>query len=133
MTGKGVRLIVLLGVSSLFFMAPSLSEIVVSILGLLSEPSVSKPGLQLLGGLNVDPYESSEAIGRVRRLYVLPAFRRSSVASSLMEKIESLAVRHFELLQLYTASEVASLFYIRLGYTAVNNRTKVSHEKRFDA
>lgn len=87
-------------------------------------------GLIGIGGLNIDPYEDSETIGRVRRLYVLPAFRRGGIASLLMGAVEKHAARHFQRIQLYTASEAASRFYLQLGYSAVEGRAKVSHEKR---
>lgn len=89
---------------------------------------------QLVGicGVNIDPYETVEAIARVRRLYVIPNARRKGVASRLMKHIEDVAVRHFHRIQLFTASKDASEFYIRLGYSTTD-RTKVSHEKLLGA
>ena len=84
-----------------------------------------------IGGVNMDPYESTESVARVRRLYVLPSARRTGVASTLMRAIEELAVRHFDRIQLFTGSYEASEFYIRLGYSLTMSE-KVSHVKRFN-
>ncbi|MEZ5553805.1 MAG: GNAT family N-acetyltransferase [Pseudomonadales bacterium] len=86
-----------------------------------------------IGGLNVDPYETEDIVARVRRLYVLPDFRRRGIATRLMRQIERKAAQHFRRIQLYTNSGSASQFYSRLGYSKVSDRRKVSHEKRLDA
>lgn len=85
-----------------------------------------------IGGLNIDPYENSRKVGRIRRLYVHPASRRDGVASLLMRKIEALATQNFSRVQLFTTSSTANRFYTSLGYRVVESREKVSHEKQLN-
>ena len=85
-----------------------------------------------IGGLNVDPYENSWEVGRVRRLYVHPASRRDGVASLLMREIEALATQNFSRVQLFTTSSTARRFHTSLGYRVVESGDKVSHEKHFN-
>ncbi len=82
-----------------------------------------------VGGLNIDPYETSIPVARVRRLYVLPSARRLGVATRLMAHIETHANVTFSRIQLFTSSPDASEFYEQLGYAPVS-RPKVSHEKQ---
>lgn len=82
-----------------------------------------------VAGLNVDPYTPSISAGRIRRLYIKPDHRRSGIASALVRKIEAFAVPHFSVLQLFTSSTDASMFYESLGYRRDRNHPKVSHAK----
>lgn len=87
-------------------------------------------GLVGIGGLNIDPYFDDPSIGRVRRLYVHPGARRAGVGRAIVQAVETWAVGNFNTLQLFTTSRAASLFYESLGYRAVVETDKVSHEKR---
>lgn len=66
-------------------------------------------------GLNVDPCHDDPRIGRVRRLWVDPAFRRMGVGRKLMERVLDHARGRFRMLVLRTTPE-ARLFYERLGF-----------------
>lgn len=66
-------------------------------------------------GVNVDPYLADPAIGRVRRLYVDPAFRRTGVGRRLVERVIDHARGRFRRLVLRTTPE-ARLFYEQLGF-----------------
>jgi GNAT superfamily N-acetyltransferase len=66
-------------------------------------------------GLNADPYTATPGVGRVRRLYVLAAFRRSGVGRQLMRAVIAAARAHFTLLRLRTENEAAAQFYEGLG------------------
>lgn len=92
---------------------------------------VARSGEQLTGiaGLNVDPYAASGRVGRIRRLYVHPGFRRLGVASQLVDAIETRASGLFSKLRLYTDSNGARAFYEKRGYAVVSGQQKVSHEK----
>jgi len=85
--------------------------------------------LTAIGGVNVDPYETTQKVARLRRLYVKPEFRRNGTGSHLTRSIESVAARHFPRIQLFTDSHTAGRFYASLGYRPVATRAKVSHEK----
>jgi len=85
-----------------------------------------------VGGLNRDPYIDNPDVGRVRRLYVHPDFRREGVATLLMDAIELAAQHYFSELRLLTDTSGGASFYSRLGYAPVTNEKKVSHSKRMD-
>ncbi|MEM9448257.1 MAG: GNAT family N-acetyltransferase, partial [Cyanobacteria bacterium P01_E01_bin.6] len=92
----------------------------------------SKEGASLgIGGINIDPYFDEPSIGRARRLYIHPEYRRMGLGALLVQKIEAHASTSFSSIQLYTASPEASAFYKSLGYKEVFNQTKVSHAKTF--
>ena len=89
-----------------------------------------------VGGLNRDPYivasrSSAEAgnVGRIRRLYVDPAYRRHGIAKLMMEAIERLAQGSFRQLRLRTDTDTGAQFYQRLGYEVVANDANASHCK----
>lgn len=67
-------------------------------------------------GLSRDPYTGQPGVGRVRRLYVLPAFRRHGVARCLVEAVLEAALPHFTLLSLRTNNPVAARFYEGMGF-----------------
>lgn len=66
-------------------------------------------------GLNVDPYLDDPAIGRVRRLYVDPAFRRAGVGRKLVERVIDHARGRFRRLVLRTTPEARD-FYEKIGF-----------------
>ena len=55
-------------------------------------------------------------MGRVRRLYVLTAFRRSGVGRRLLRAAVAAARGHFRQLRLRTDSETAARFYEALEF-----------------
>lgn len=80
-----------------------------------------------IGGLNRDPYLPGTATGRVRHLYVMPAYRRQGVGRFLMCAIIASARSHFERLTLRTFSPSAAAFYRSLGFTATRDIDQASH------
>ncbi|NHW35370.1 GNAT family N-acetyltransferase [Paenibacillus aceris] len=77
-------------------------------------------------GLNQDP-NIGEGTGRVRRLYILPEFRRYGVGREMINAVIKRAGQSFEKLVLYTDNPVASRFYVTLGFEEVKNDDKVTH------
>ncbi len=73
-----------------------------------------------VGGLNRDPYTSESRVGRLRHLYVCPAFRNQGIGQALVEALISIAWPHFSVLQLRTDTQAAALFYERLGFTRMS-------------
>lgn len=67
-------------------------------------------------GLSRDPYTGQADVGRVRRLYVLPAHRGHGVGRKLVEAVLEAARPHFRLLSLRTDNPGAARFYERLGF-----------------
>ena len=67
--------------------------------------------------------------GRVRRVYVLPDFRRRGVATVLLQKVIELSRGHFSLLVLHTDNPDASFFYEANGFTRLvgEQPTAITH------
>ena len=84
--------------------------------------------LVAVGGLNRDPYLSDEKAGRVRHVYVLPAFRRQGVGRLLMQAIIAAArSSHFRLLTLRTVNPAADQFYRALGFRSDSDVEEATH------
>jgi len=79
---------------------------------------VALSGEQVVGvcGLNIDPYSVVAAVGRVRRLYVLSAFRRQGVGRRLVQAVVAASQGSFYSLRLRTETAEASRFYAALGF-----------------
>jgi GNAT superfamily N-acetyltransferase len=67
-------------------------------------------------GLNTDPYAGDPATGRVRRLYVLRAFRGRGVGRLLVQAVLQSARTRFRSLRLRTESAAAGRLYERLEF-----------------
>jgi GNAT superfamily N-acetyltransferase len=80
---------------------------------------------RLLGvaGLNRDPYANADGVGRLRHLYVLASARRDGVASLLVHHILQEARRSFRIVRLRTTTAAAAAFYLRLGFTSIDEKT----------
>jgi GNAT superfamily N-acetyltransferase len=84
--------------------------------------------LVAVGGLNQDPYLPDEDAGRVRHVYVLPAFRRQGAGRLLMQTIIAAArSSHFRLLTLRTLNPAADLFYRGLGFRTEPGVEQATH------
>ena len=79
-------------------------------------------------GLNRDPYSASPGVGRLRRLYVPPPFRRRGVARSLVVEALSLAREHYVLVRIRTDNPEAVAFYETLGFVAANSSPEATQE-----
>ena len=82
-----------------------------------------------VGGLNQDPYSRHPRVGRVRRLYVHPDYRKLGVARQLMQSIEQVGRDLFVELRLRTDTAGAAAFYVRLGYTTLDTEEQATHSK----
>ena len=81
-----------------------------------------------VGGLNCDPYLPDENAGRVRHVYVRPAFRRQGAGRLLMQAIIDAAwSSHFRLLTLRTFNPAADVFYRALGFVTQPDIEGVTH------
>ncbi len=79
-------------------------------------------------GLNRDPYSDDEATGRLRRLYILPAFRRRGVGSSLVGHALQHAEEHFAVVRLRTLDPGSAQFFEALGFRPADGQEAVTHE-----
>lgn len=76
-------------------------------------------------GLNQDPYiqnrVQNDSIGRLRRLYVHPAYRQKGLASALFSAILKKARQDFSIIRLSTDNRSASSFYLSQGFKLSND------------
>lgn len=77
-------------------------------------------------GLNHDPYSDGD-VGRVRRLYVLPEYRRQGIGRRLTEDVIGRASAYYNMLVLKTDHEQASRFYKSLGFNEVHDCDSRTH------
>lgn len=78
-------------------------------------------------GINVDPYARDATVGRLRRLYVLRAYRRAGVGSRLVRHVLDEAQASFREVRLRTDNPIADHFYRALGFTPAADVEGCSH------
>jgi GNAT superfamily N-acetyltransferase len=80
---------------------------------------VARDGSQLLGvcGLNQDPFSGDLAVGRMRRLYVAPPFRRHGVGSALVREAAAAASGRFAVIRLRSNTEEGDRFWRARGFS----------------
>ncbi|ACT03516.1 GNAT family N-acetyltransferase [Paenibacillus sp. JDR-2] len=82
-------------------------------------------------GLNQDPLAGSKAVGRVRRLYVLPSVRRFGIGRLLMDSVIIEAKKYFQMLVLKTDNPNADLFYQSIGFFVKADSENYTHFVKF--
>jgi GNAT superfamily N-acetyltransferase len=89
------------------------------------------------GGLNIQMSEDSEAkqhvetqhkIGRVRRFYVLPEYRKTGLGKRLLQDLEKRAKANFSALCLNSEKDAAP-FYQKQNYVFVENHPNYNYFK----
>lgn len=70
-----------------------------------------------IGGINAT--EDIE-IGRLRRFYVHPEYRRQGVGELLLRSVEEHTKKYFNEIVLYTDTHRAAAFYKKMGYSETN-------------
>ncbi len=83
-----------------------------------------------VGGLSADPYVSDSSIGRLRRLYVLRAYRGRGIGTRLVQAIVDAAQGQFRLLRLRAENREAGRSYERLGFVATPDEPDCTHDLR---
>jgi GNAT superfamily N-acetyltransferase len=78
-------------------------------------------------GLNADPYAEGRRIGRVRRLYVLAAYRRRGIGRRLVTEVVAAARGVFDVLRLRTQEPGAAAFYESLGFRSSLSEPDCTH------
>ena len=83
------------------------------------------------GGLNQQWNENQidSRIGRVRRFYVLPKYRKQGVGKQLLQHLEKNARPNFSALCLSVDNKSAAHFYQKLNYVFVENHPNYSYFK----
>ena len=90
---------------------------------------IARIGDRLVGicGLNVDPYAAAANVGRVRRLYVLSAYRGLGVGRRLVMAVLQAARGRFDVLRLRTTNPAAARLYESLGFTPSTAGNECTH------
>ena len=80
-----------------------------------------------VGGLNKDPYSTDKTLGRLRRFYVDPKYRRHGIGRLLLHTIIEFAKDHYDQLVLYTDTEQGDKFYTSMGFLRSQEFGSSSH------
>ena len=92
---------------------------------------VAKRGGRICGvcGLNRDPFAGSDAIGRVRRLYVAVRDRRHGVGSAVIDQLMADACGVYTWIHLRTYDAQAAAFYEAMGFERIVGDPKCTHRR----
>jgi N-acetylglutamate synthase-like GNAT family acetyltransferase len=91
----------------------------------------ARDGDRLIGvcGINQDPYVDSKLrLGRIRRLYVLPEYRRQGVGRKLVLRATVDAHSHFSEINLRTFDTQSAKFFEAIGFVMVEGNAQKTHQ-----
>src|ERR1700677_5324056 len=77
--------------------------------------------LVAVGGLNCDPFAGRADVGRIRRIYVRPAWRDKGIGRALVTTLLEQARTHFRCVRLRSENAEAARLYERIGFTPIAN------------
>jgi GNAT superfamily N-acetyltransferase len=75
--------------------------------------------LVAVGGLNRDPFLDTPSIGRIRRVYVRPAWRKQGLGTAIIGWLLNHARQHFECVRLRAENPTAARLYQKLGFMPI--------------
>ena len=81
-----------------------------------------------IGGINRSPYTDDEKVGRIRRFYIHPEYRRQGIGASLITRIIADHGRHYQRITLRTDHANAAKFYESLGFTKSATSINDTHQ-----
>ena len=84
-----------------------------------------------IGGLNRDPFAGRPDIGRIRRVYVRPAWRSRGIGNALIHALVKDARSSFAFLHLRTNNPMAARLYERVGFSRLSS-TDATHSLVLD-
>lgn len=77
--------------------------------------------LVAVGGLNCDPFAGRPDMGRIRRVYVRPAWRNQGIGRALVIRLIDQAKNHFRCVRLRAENAEAARLYERIGFAPIAN------------
>jgi len=77
--------------------------------------------LVAVGGLNCDPFAGRPDVGRIRRVYVRPAWRNKGIGRALVVSLIEQARTHFRCVRLRAENAEAARLYERIGFAPIAN------------
>jgi len=77
--------------------------------------------LVAVGALNIDPFARSTEIGRLRKIYVRPAWRNKGVGRALVTTLIEEARKSFRCVRLRADNAHAAHLYERIGFAPVES------------
>lgn len=83
--------------------------------------------LRAIGGISRDPYQPTIQLGRIRHVYVLPAWRRHGLAQQIVLHSLKHAAGHFDRISLYTSNPAAAQLYLRCGFVPATDLVRTTH------
>jgi GNAT superfamily N-acetyltransferase len=75
--------------------------------------------LVAVGGLNCDPFAGRPDMGRIRRVYVRPAWRNKGIGRALVSALIDAARSHFRCVRLRAENANAARLYERMGFVPI--------------
>jgi GNAT superfamily N-acetyltransferase len=75
--------------------------------------------LVAVGGLNCDPFAGRPDVGRIRRVYVRPAWRNKGIGRALVISLIEQARTHFRCVRLRAENADAARLYERIAFTPI--------------
>jgi GNAT superfamily N-acetyltransferase len=87
--------------------------------------------LVAVGALNIDPFAGSPEIGRLRKIYVRPAWRNKGVGRALVTALVEEAHKSFRCVRLRAENANAAHLYERIGFAPVES-PDATHILSFD-
>lgn len=87
--------------------------------------------LVAVGGLNCDPFAGRSEMGRIRRVYVRPAWRNKGIGRALVTTLVNHARSHFRCVRLRAENMNAARLYEGIGFAPVAS-SYATHILNFD-
>jgi GNAT superfamily N-acetyltransferase len=81
--------------------------------------SIHQDLLVAVGGLNRDPFLDNPSIGRIRRVYVRPAWRKQGLGTAIIGWLLNHARRHYKCVRLRAENPAAARLYEKLGFMPI--------------
>lgn len=81
-----------------------------------------------IGGVNNNPYKEEGKVGRIRHVYVRPAYRSKGIGKILVLALMDSCKDKYDKITLRTMTQRAAKFYESLGFQKVTNATFNTHE-----